>query len=123
MKGWSLSGSFDGADDIKTEERVLPLRDDRKREVGPETGKLDVAETRKVLGMNWNSHYDFFFFKVRLNFSKKIRDIRCKADIQRHDVPKKLPQNSTKRNILSQINGFYDPLGLASAFTVKSKIL
>ena len=123
MKGWSLSGSFDGADDIKTEEMVLPLRDDRKREVDPETGKLDVVETQKVLGMNWNSHYDFFFFKVRLNFSKKIRNIRCEADIQRHDVPKKLPQNLTKRNILSQINGFYDPLGLASAFTVKSKIL
>ena len=123
MKGWSLSGSSDGADENKTEELVLPPRADRKKEVDLETDNPDLVETQKVLAMNSNSHHAFFLFKIILNFSRKIKSVRSEADIQRSDVPAKLPQKLTKRNILYQINGFYDPLVLASDFTVKTKIL
>ena len=41
----------------------------------------------------------------------------------REEVPRKLPTIFTKRQVLAQVNGIFDPLGLLSPFTVKAKIL
>ena len=64
-----------------------------------------------------------FSFKVRINFSKKIKGIRKVADIHASELSEKVQSQLTKREILSQINGFFDPMGLGAAFTVKAKML
>ena len=38
-------------------------------------------------------------------------------------MPAQIPTVLTKGMILSQVNGFYDPLGLATPYTVKAKIM
>ena len=64
-----------------------------------------------------------FFFKVKINFSKKVKGTRKAADIHVSEFSEKIPAKLTKREILSQINGFFDPMGIGTAFTVKAKIL
>ena len=81
------------------------------------------AEYSKVLGVVWNPSTDTFQFVIKLNFSKKHRKIREGADLTAADLPAQIPQVLTKRAILSQVNGIYDPLGLATPFTVKAKMI
>ena len=76
----------------------------------------------KVLGLVWNPKLDTFKFTVRLNFSPKRKKQRTGPDLAIEDIPSEIPVCLTKRMILSQINGIYDPMGLASPFTVKAKI-
>ena len=73
--------------------------------------------------MKWNPSTDMFSFKVRINFSKKINGIRKGVDIHASEVSEKFPSQLTKREILSQMNGFFYHMGLGAAFTVKAKIL
>ena len=83
---------------------------------------LDQGE-QKVLGINWDKSNDKFFYKAKLNFSPKRRNIRCGPDLGVHQLPKELPTGITKRMILSQVNGIYDPLGLATPYVVKAKLM
>ena len=83
----------------------------------------DVShEKSKVLGMHWNPVTDGFEFKACINFSPKIRKIRSGPNLTVEQL-KALKPVFTKRMILSQINGIYDPLGLLVPFTIKAKIL
>ena len=75
----------------------------------------------KILGMKWNSKLDVFKFDVHLNFSPKHRKVRTGPDLVVTHISTYMPL--TKRMILSQINGIYDPLGLVGPFTVRAKIL
>ena len=59
--------------------------------------------TEGVLGMKWDVENDAVKFKVNLIKSSS--------------------QKVTKRSILSIVNGFFDPLGLLTPFTVKCKII
>ena len=78
---------------------------------------------QKVLGMYWKLNSDSFKFKVRLNFSPKVRKRQTGRNLSRQEVPELIPKELTKRMILSQVNGIYDPLGLASPVIMKAKIL
>ena len=80
------------------------------------------AATEKVLGVAWNPVEDKFCFKVKLNFSER-KKLRTEPDIKWHQLQEKIPQDLTKRMILSQVNSIYDPLGLAGPFTVRAKIM
>lgn len=44
-------------------------------------------------------------------------------DLSREQVSAKIPETLTKRQILSQVSGVYDPMGLVSPFTVRTKIM
>ena len=77
----------------------------------------------KVLGMTWNKQEDSFHFNVKLNFSEKKRKKRSSPDICQSEIGQILPHQMTKRQILSQVNGFYDPLGLASPVIIAAKIM
>lgn len=83
----------------------------------------ESSNEQKVLGLQWNSNEDEFRFKVQLNFSPKIRKCRSGPNLNRNQVPSSIPPILTKRMVLSQINGIYDPLGLATPFTVRAKML
>ena len=89
IKGWNISGETDSA---------LNLCDNNIDE--------------KVLGLSWHPELDLIKFKVKLNFSKKIKNLRTEPDLKEPDVPSRIPQILTKRMVMSQLNGIYDPLGL-----------
>ena len=77
----------------------------------------------KVLGVKWDVLNDQLYFKVKLNFSQRHRKIRTEPDIREEELPERIPNVLSKRSLLSQVNGIYDPLGLATPFTVRAKIL
>ena len=78
---------------------------------------------QKVLVAAWNPKTDSFHFSVRINFSPKRKKIRTGPDLNINQIPSEIPIALTKRMVLSQVNGIYDPLGLATPFTAKAKIL
>ena len=75
-------------------------------------GNKDEAE--KVLGAVWNPDEDQFSFKVKDTFTQESSETS----------PSDLSQSTklTKRRILSQIAGIFDPIGVTAAVLVKSKI-
>ena len=80
-------------------------------------------EKEKILGLEWERERDEFHFKAKLNFSIRKRKVRIQPDLKRSEVPENIPCVLTKRQILAQVNGIFDPLGLISPFTAKAKIL
>ncbi len=95
MKSWITSGK---ADDGYTDEIVL--------------GNKGDAE--KVLGTVWHPEEDEFSFNVKDHFSQESSH---PSDV---DLPQ--PVKLTKRLILSRLAGIFDPIGVAAAVIVKSKI-
>ena len=79
--------------------------------------------TSTVLGVIWDVSRDELRYKVKLNFSQRHRKVRLESDVEEDELLEKLPEVLTKRILLSQVNGVHDPLGLATPFTVKAKIL
>ena len=129
VKDWTFSGGI--KDEIKLKTHQKPNLDEA--EISVKDFELSVntlkdindesQKGQKVLGMWWNVKEDFFHFKICLNFSKKKRGLRSEPNLHKHEVVSKLPQDLTRRMVLSQVNGFFDPAGLAMAFTVRAKIL
>ena len=104
IKNWTISNSDAGTVDISH-------------------GTEGQSEDIKVLGIVWRPTTDVLQFKASINFSEKVRKIHLQPNLSASDVPDKVPNELTKRMILSQVNRIYDPLGLAAPFTVKAKIL
>ena len=73
--------------------------------------------------MCWVQSRDDFQFTVKLNFSPRRRKIHTGPNLELEEIPQAMPAILTKRMVLSQINGIYDPLGLATPFTIKAKLL
>jgi hypothetical protein len=71
-------------------------------------------EAEKVLGTVWNPDTDEFSFK--------IKDQLAKASPAVKDTDAPQSTKLTKRRILSQLAGIFDPIGVAAAIIVKSKI-
>ena len=78
---------------------------------------------QKVLGVGWNPKTDSFHFSVRINFPPRRKKIRTGPDLNINQIPSEIPIALTKRMVLPQVNGIYDPLGFATPFTAKAKIL
>ena len=81
------------------------------------------TSTEKVLGIIQNPVEDYLCFEVKLNFSRKKHKLRVETDSKTNPLPYKIPEQLTKRIILSQVNSIYDPLGLSGPFTVRAKIM
>ena len=79
--------------------------------------------SQKVLVVGWNPKTDLFHFRVRINFLPRRKKIRTGPDLNINQIPSEIPTALTKTMVLSQVNCIYDPLGLATPFTAKAKIL
>jgi hypothetical protein len=64
-----------------------------------------------------------FEFQVKINFSPKHRNIRTGKNIARNQIDCSVPELLTPRMVLSQVSSIYDPLGLATPFTLAAKVL
>ena len=80
-------------------------------------------DVSKVLGVVWDTRRDELRFRVRLNFSEKKRKVRIGEDMTVDSIKVEFPKVITRRILLSQVNGIYDPIGLASPFIVRAKLL
>ena len=70
-------------------------------------------ENLRVLGVGWKPKIDVIVLEVILNFSQKKQGIRSGPNLS--DI-------LTKRIVLQQVMKIYDPLGLASPFTLVGKV-
>ena len=75
----------------------------------------------KILGVKWNPILDYLCFSVKLDFSTK-KNKRHRTNTSKHQSIT-IPAQLMKRTILSQVNSIHDPLGLASPFTVRVKMM
>ena len=73
--------------------------------------------------MCWDQSLDILYYDVKLNFSPKRRGVHMSGDLQKSDVPSKIPLKLTKQLVLSIVNSMCDPAGLITPFTVRGKIL
>lgn len=44
------------------------------------------SDSKKILGLKWNPKDDYFSFKVKVNFSHKVKKIRTGPDLKRCDI-------------------------------------
>ncbi|XP_057308277.1 uncharacterized protein LOC130646153 [Hydractinia symbiolongicarpus] len=75
-------------------------------------GELDNEDTKKVLGMKWQFKVDHLLFDINKQSQRLYRFQQTSE-----------PSRFTRREILSVVNGIYDPLGLLSPYTVQAKIM
>ena len=81
------------------------------------------SEEQKVLGVHWIASKDVVLFKVHLNFSPKKRNVRTEPDLLPSQVPRSLPLVLTRRLVLQQVMGVFDPYGILAPFMLQAKIL
>ena len=84
---------------------------------------LNFPDESKILGMYWDHREDCFKFKAKLNFSPKHRKVNTGPDMSQDQLKDLEYIQLTKRSVLSQISGIYDPLGLLTPFTAAAKIM
>ena len=75
----------------------------------------------RVLGVGWKPETDVLVYNVSLNFSKKRKGVRTEPDLQLSDIPAKVPLTLTRRIVLEQVMGIYDPLGILCPFILLAK--
>ena len=100
VKGWIFSD-----DPMNQEKTAIPSE--------PNTS------TEKVLGIIWNPVKDYLCFEVKLNFSCKKHKLRVETHLKTNPLSYEIPEELTKRIILSQVNSIYDPLGLSEKIMMR----
>ncbi|KAF1394915.1 hypothetical protein PFLUV_G00006080 [Perca fluviatilis] len=71
-------------------------------------------EENKALGLGYEPGSDKLRVLTSVNFSKRRGKMRTGLDLRENEIRGSTPDPLTRRMLLSQIAGFYDPIGLAS---------
>ena len=117
IKEWTCSGRTRGCStDADVEQKAIQLLSNLS---------VTTNSTERVLGMGWDPQNDTFGYKGKLNFSIKRRKVHLEKgpDLSYEQVPTSVPAPLTKRQVLFQVSGVYDPLGLISPFTFRAKLM
>ena len=80
-------------------------------------------EDSKALGVGYLVEDDKLFVMASINFSKRRKKMRTECDLTEREVMEKTPDPLTRRILLSQVAGLYDPLGLVTPLKQKGVIL
>ena len=75
-----------------------------------------------VLGVMWHPSKDTITRAVTLNFSAKKHGAHTGPDLKHDQIPESLPVHLSRRQVLQQVMGIYDPMGIASPFTLLAKV-
>ncbi|VDH99301.1 Hypothetical predicted protein [Mytilus galloprovincialis] len=112
IKHWIISGNEKCGSNLQSE-------------VNGESVEVDLDEFahEKILGMRWDPKHDMFDFKVKINFSPKYKNVRKGENITKSQIESSVPTSLTPRMVLSQVASVYDPLGLATPYTLAAKVL
>ena len=91
------------------------------------SGETDQEQIEKmgtsVFGYLWDAPEDEMGVKFPVNLSKKKRSVRSLPDLTVRDIDKLRDVKLSKRILLGFVNGFGDPLGIASPWYMKLKVL
>ena len=109
IKPWTFSGDRNSSEHFIIEK-------------GIEANAESMTNSQRVLGILWNAEQDILYFKVKLNFNLKKRGMKIQPNLLKNEIEFIKTEQYTKRMILSQINSIYDPLGLITPFTIRSKM-
>ncbi|XP_062390786.1 uncharacterized protein LOC134078694 [Sardina pilchardus] len=71
-------------------------------------------EENKALGLGYEPESDKLRVLTSVNFSRRRGKMRTGLDLREDEIRGSTPDPLTRRMLLSQIAGFYDPIGLAS---------
>ncbi|KAK4315789.1 hypothetical protein Pmani_012997 [Petrolisthes manimaculis] len=101
MKEWIVSGRTQAEEDVD----------------------LSGTTSEKVLGVVWNPKEDEISYKIKLNITPKQKtSVPCTVT-GTDGSDRELPNDLTKRQVLSKISTIFDPLGLVTPVTLCGKLL
>ncbi|GAA6097417.1 uncharacterized protein LOC108181458 [Tachysurus ichikawai] len=80
-------------------------------------------EDNKALGTGYLVEEDKLYIMASINFSKRKKKMRMGQDLLKSEVRMKTPNPLTRRHLLSQVAGLYDPIGLVTPAKQKGAIL
>ena len=75
-----------------------------------------------ALGLGYNVQNDSLYVRSSVNFSKKIQKMRTGPNLCEQEIERNFPSTLTKRMVLAQLMGTFDPCGLISPFKMKGSI-
>ncbi|XP_058476292.1 uncharacterized protein LOC131448154 [Solea solea] len=111
LKPWVRSGQSGRKDEAKPDQMTLVLPNQLRE------------EDNKALGVGYLVQEDKLFVMASINFSKRKKKMRTGIDLTEGEVEEKTPNPLTRRVLLSQIAGLYDPIGLITPVKQKCVIL
>ncbi len=94
-----------------TEDRVLKLPNQLR------------DKDNKALGHGYLAEEDRLYIMTSINFSKQKKKMRVRQNLLKEEVRAKTPNPLTRRELLSQVAGLYDPIGLVTPVKQKGAIL
>lgn len=119
LKEWVWSGQSGRSGSEKTNQEFSSLI--------PETTVVLpnqlVEGDDKALGIGYLAEEDRLYIMTSVNFSKRKKKVRAEQDLLEEEVRLKTPDPLTRRHLLSQVAGLYDPLGLVTPVKQKGSIL
>lgn len=101
-------------------------KESRDKETEPQTVFLPnqlTEEDNKALGLGYTVKDDKLHVVIAVNFSKKKKKMRLGQNLLKEEVRSQTPNPLTRRELLSQVSGLYDPLGLVTPAKQKGAIL
>lgn len=71
-------------------------------------------EDNKALGVGYLVEEDKLYVMASINFSRRKKKMRMGQNLQEEEIREKTPDPLTRRELLSQVAGLYDPIGLVT---------
>merc|ERR1711973_573540 len=76
-----------------------------------------------VLGLPWDTNNDMLRLSMDVNLTQKKQGVRSSENLKPGDEHQIKDAELTRRKLMSQVHGIYDPLGLLSPITIKFKLV
>ncbi|XP_054601662.2 uncharacterized protein [Nothobranchius furzeri] len=115
LKPWVYSGQSGRSEytgkQVKSEVRTIILPNQMKE------------EENKALGLGYIAEDDNLHVMVSINFSKRKKKLRLGKNLTQSEIRDQTPNPLTRRELLSQISGLYDPIGLVAPAKQNGAIL
>ncbi|KAK7928986.1 hypothetical protein WMY93_005381 [Mugilogobius chulae] len=80
-------------------------------------------EDNKALGVGYETSEDKLYMLTSINFSKKKKKMRLGKNLSKEEIREGTPNPLSRRELLSQVAGLYDPIGLVTPLKQRGAIL
>ncbi len=119
LKEWVWSGQSGRSGSKKTSQKASSPIHEKIVMLPNQLGEEDD----KALGIGYLAEEDMLYIMTSVNFSKRKKKLRTEQNLLEDEVRLKTPNPLTRRHLLSQVAGLYDPLGLVTPAKQKGAIL